>query len=210
MGVNLTGTSAIGNADGGVLIDGARDNTIGGPNSGAGNVISGNGVAGIRLSHAASGNMLQRNYVGTDATGSFSISNPVGVLVDEGAHHNHMGTDQTAGNLVSGNTMVGVQISGSSTQFNEVRGNIIGLDKKGDKALANGLGIRLDGGATSHVIGGDDPAQGNVISGNLGDGIWVTGIICKTFLLLTTSLVSMQREALIAATVGVASASMAA
>ena len=80
IGSDVTGTKVLGNAYSGVKIaDSASKNTIGGTAAGDGNVISGNGrmVTGIVLTSlaAATGNVVEGNYIGTDVTGTHGLGN---------------------------------------------------------------------------------------------------------------------------------------
>ena len=76
-------------------------------------------------------------------------------------------------NIISGNSETGVLINTATN--NTVSGNYIGTDASGRVAVGNGLrGIFLDSGANTNLIGGDDPAAANVISGNW-IGLWVQG-----------------------------------
>ncbi|MEX0603039.1 MAG: lectin-like protein, partial [Bacteroidota bacterium] len=65
----------------------------------------------------------------------------------------------------------------ATTRENHVIGNFIGTNADGTTALPNGIvGIQVDGGAHSNIIGTDgngqnDEDEGNVISGNIGSGI---------------------------------------
>ena len=53
----------------------------------------------------------------------------------------HLGYARSAGNLISGNTVHGIQIFGGASNVT-VEGNIIGLDATGNTPLGNGdLGI---------------------------------------------------------------------
>ena len=65
------------------------------------------------------------------------------------------------------------------TSGNKVLGNIIGLEFTGTTAYPNGVGIRVDAG-TGNTIGGSKPADRNLISGNSGDGILLTGTSSQT------------------------------
>jgi hypothetical protein len=47
LGTDVTGTKALGNAASGVFLEGASNTTVGGVSAGAGNLISGNGQAGV-------------------------------------------------------------------------------------------------------------------------------------------------------------------
>ena len=64
-------------------------------------------------------------------------------------------------------------VSGSS-QNNFVTGNFIGTNAAGAAAVANGgSGVKLDG-SNGNTIGGTGPTEGNVISGNGGEGVELT------------------------------------
>ena len=78
--------------------------------------------------------------------------------------------DAAEGNLISGNTNVGVQISNTSNA-NSIAGNIIGLNAAGTAAVGNGVGIRIDSVSYNNIIGGTTTAARNVISGNTRNGI---------------------------------------
>jgi len=56
-----------------------------------------------------------------------------------------------------------------------IRGNYIGLMPDGVTAGPNGLGINLRSSQSGNAIGGLNAADRNVISANLGDGIWMNG-----------------------------------
>jgi titin len=64
----------------------------------------------------------------------------------------------------------------SGTDSNQISGNFIGTDSTGMSALANGYsGVALQNGPQLNVIGGGSPAEGNVISGNDGHGVYLSG-----------------------------------
>lgn len=56
-----------------------------------------------------------------------------------------------------------------------VKGNFIGLNGAGNAALPNVTGISLSSSSTKSVIGGADPLDKNIISGNSNIGISVSG-----------------------------------
>jgi hypothetical protein len=57
-----------------------------------------------------------------------------------------------------------------------VSGNYIGTQARGDLGLGNTLfGVRIYGGAHDNTIGGGVDGAGNLISGNLGDGVRIAG-----------------------------------
>lgn len=68
------------------------------------------------------------------------------------------------------------QTPGDVASFNYILGNYIGIDPSGVADRGNGLdGVYVGGGASSNWIGGDDPAERNVISGNGWDGVGIWG-----------------------------------
>ncbi len=90
------------------------------------------------------------------------------------------GTAAGAANVISGNTNDGVEITGAGASSNVVEGDHIGVDVTGTHAIANHVGVEIDGGATGNTIGtnGDgvnDAAERDIISGNLFAGVWMTG-----------------------------------
>ncbi len=172
IGTDVTGTANLGNAlDGVEITDGSTGNTIGGATLGAGNVISGNIQSGIVVNVSA--NLIAGNKVGTNAAGTAALPNGFdGIDINAGGN-TIGGTTSAAGNVISGNDNVGVQIfSGTGTV---IAGNLIGTDAFGTIAVANQgqAGVYVLSG--NNTIGGTTAGAGNVISGNSGDGVEITG-----------------------------------
>jgi CSLREA domain-containing protein len=168
IGTDVNGTAALGNSQRGVLIGGAPNNTIGGTEAGARNIISGNGYNGVEIyGSAATGNQVQGNYIGTDVTGTADLGNSLaGVNMGYAADNTIGGTEAGARNIISGNDVAGVYISGSTATGNVVQGNHIGTDVTGTAALGNSsCGVHIYE-ASSNTIGGTAAAERNVISGN--------------------------------------------
>ncbi len=192
IGTNATGTDLGsgtfgGNDANGVLISsGAHNNIIGGTAPGAGNLISGNtngmfGFAGVRISGpGANGNIVQGNYIGTNAAGTAALVDlnvlfdTYGVQVLNGAQSNIIGgTVPAERNVISGNFYgVGVEAQTANTigrggppTLNVIQGNYIGTDATGTTAVPNFFGIYMSE-SNYNTIGGTAPGAGNVISGN--------------------------------------------
>lgn len=175
----------------GVIIEaGARDNTIGGTDPGAGNLISGSRAAGVQITGAGAqpgefttGNRVEGNFIGTNAAGTAPIGqrdpalgNFIGVRIEVGARANHIGgTAAGAGNLISGNLDAGILIRDPFSGRNTIQGNLIGTDARGLGSIRNGVGIRVDG-ASDNTIGGTELGARNILSGNGGAGIVIEGI----------------------------------
>jgi len=179
IGTDVTGTRAVANFNEGVFVlDAASMNTIGGTTEAARNVISGNGVSpdpivgsGIKIRDSATtGNLVQGNYIGTDASGTRSIENREGILVRLAINNTIGGAVTGARNIISGNQRQGVNII-NGARGNQVQGNFIGTDITGKLPLPNrlnGLGIVQSPG---NSIGGLEAGTRNLISGNGGHGI---------------------------------------
>jgi parallel beta-helix repeat protein len=142
---NRIGTSASGELDFGNVTDGIRlaasssNTTIGGASQAAGNVISGNGADGIDIdsSGPATGNVIQRNFIGLSASGSLNLGNAGwGINIDTNTANTTIGgTGPGDGNFIWFNGLGGIRLSADSGTGNAIRGNSI---------FANlGLGIEL-------------------------------------------------------------------
>ena len=169
IGTDADGTAPLGNGLHGVDLRGP-DNLVGGPEAGSRNVISGNGGDGVVVYQSgATGNRLQGNYIGVDATGTRPLPNGgEGVGISDGAAFNLIGGPGAGmGNVISGNRGVGLVILRSHLTDNRVQGNLIGVDATGTRPLGNARsGICLFEGASGNLIGGLEPGAGNVIGAN--------------------------------------------
>ena len=176
IGTNAAGTADLGNSTVGINIaQGVA--TIGGTVSGARNIISGNNNSGLNYD-ASSGNLVQGNFIGTDVTGTVDLGNSqMGVLVTNASANNTFGgTTPSAGNLVAGNEDHGFQIRQTGTTGNLVQGNFIGTRLAGTSALGNeGFGVLIINNAGNTTIGGVLSGARNVISGNAGSGVAISG-----------------------------------
>jgi hypothetical protein len=170
IGTDTSGSSAVHNGLSGVFIgNGTSVNIVGGTNTLARNVLSGNSQYGVIITSNTTGNVVLGNYIGTGAGGSLMVSNVFGgVFLAAGASHNLIGgTNAGAGNVISGNLGNGILMRGSQVVNNTVQGNFIGTDATGMNALPNTIaGVTIDTGSSSNLIGGIVAGARNVISGN--------------------------------------------
>jgi hypothetical protein len=168
IGLDPTGTVAIPNGGDGIYAP-SDNNVIGGSAAGARNIISGNDY-GVRI--AGDGNTVAGNYIGTDAAGNAAVGNQLsGVRISSGTGNTIGGSVAGAGNVISGNLANGV---GVLSNGNTVAGNIIGLNAAGNAALGNqGYGVHLT--ADGNTVGGTGANQRNVISANVGAGLFIEG-----------------------------------
>ncbi len=152
------------NGGAGVFVDNSGETTI------SGNTISANGSSGIQF-YYSSNNKVFGNLIGTDAAGTSALANNgYGIHLEYSSSDNQIGDGTPAGrNVISGNSYGGVRIfdNYSPVSRNKLFGNYIGTDISGNTALPNaGNGVILEDYATENEIGGLEPGQGNVISGN--------------------------------------------
>lgn len=174
VGLNFTGTAAVGNGTGAVPAAGIKVrsnfNVIGSSFSligfsGRRNVVSGNSAHGIDI--GGSNNQVYGNYVGVGPAGARAIGNGgFGIFV--GGDGNTIGgfftllftqITQRFGNLISANIIGGVSINGDD---NVLISNDIGTDASGTSLMSNfGTGVSVDG--VRNIIGGDQDAAANVI-----------------------------------------------
>jgi hypothetical protein len=125
---------------------------------------------GIRLNDNGS-DIIVANYLGTDATGSLARGNQMGICIDSGSDDRIGGVMAADRNLISGNRGDGIAILGGSGH--QILGNFIGTDATGTKALPNDYGIELFSGSYNSIGGGSDAGAGNLISGNVHDGVGI-------------------------------------
>jgi CSLREA domain-containing protein len=181
IGTDFNGGSDFGNAQDGVRIGNAGNNTIGGTVAGARNVISGNDANGVFISGTSSAtfNRVEGNFIGTDALGGASLGRnlgnaEVGVRVETPGNFIG-GTATGARNVISGNAGVGVSMLGTGAGDNTVQGNFIGPDVNGAQTLGGNFHGVFISDASGNTVGGTVGASTNTISGNEHHGVMVIG-----------------------------------
>lgn len=167
IGNDATGTVAIPNGTG-IATSMSKGLTIGGTVAGSANVISGNTGTGLVV--GTGGIVTLGNLIGTTAAGDAPLGNAIGIDVTTPQGTTIGGTTPGAGNVVSGNTEVGIEVGalGPKPKPNRILGNWIGTNSAGTAAVPNGLGM--------HISGIADLVRGNVVSGNSGAGMLLDGI----------------------------------
>ena len=90
------------------------------------------------------------------------------------------GWDTTSRNRFVGNCVdradaYGLYISGTKASNNQVIGNFVGMRDNGAQAQGNANGIGIDNGAYDNIIGGLSLRASNLISGNTGYGLVISG-----------------------------------
>jgi len=175
IGTDGSGRLACGNTLSGITILSGRNNLIGGTAAGAGNIISANKKVGVYITTNSAGNSVQGNFIGVGATGTNALGNVVnGIAIDSASSNTVGGITADARNIISGNTNHGIEIYGTSATGNSIQGNYIGPDVTGSNALPNVLcGVHIK--SSGNTIGGSATGAGNLISGNVQDGIFLDG-----------------------------------
>jgi hypothetical protein len=172
IGTDLSGTFALPNGGPGVWVFSPALNRIG--MTGAGNLISGNELAGIFIEAGYGGPPgvgphIAGNVVGLDQSGSRALPNQGdGILISL------RGDALVEGNVVSGNLRSGITLASLNAGGVTIRVNRIGTDRTGSSAIGNRAhGIWAVSGRNR--IGGAGVGEGNQVSGNVLDGIVVVG-----------------------------------
>ena len=159
-----SGTNGLSVTGGGTTVKGLIVNRFGGAGSGS----------GIRM-QTGGGNTVAGCYIGTNATGTAAAANTQhGVFIVDSPNNVIGGTTPLPSNVISGNAANGVYILGAPATGNSVRGNYIGTNAAGTAALANGgAGVDVEAAGANNTIGGTTAGSTNVISGNVGSGVWL-------------------------------------
>ncbi len=174
---NLIGTTPVGNAAlsnsgfGISISEGADSTTIGGPATGEGNVISGNGSTGLGVgsltADAVSGTTIQNNRIGLGADGSTPLGNSgIGLLLNGTVNNTSI-----AANSIAANASAGIQLTDSAAggvDSTTITGNRIGTDQAGTSLHANSDAIILTApsgpGIANTTIGGPRSIGGNCVA----------------------------------------------
>ena len=187
--IELLSTIDLDDATGGTVIipiagDVTLDGSVGNPLAGLAlksnnNLIRGltiinMGSIGIRLL-SASFNAVEGCRLGNDGTTAFP-NGYCGISIEDASTNNTIGGGTpTQRNIISGNVDYGVVIIDAGANLNSIVGNYIGLNSSGDSALGNGLSGVLILRAPNNAVGKPTGGEGNIISGNVGEGVTVSG-----------------------------------
>ncbi len=164
IGVDATGTVAMGNFIGVNCSSSNAAVIVGGGGAGQGNIISGNTEKAILLQTCQNA-VVQGNLIGTDVTGTLPIPNNEGIEANGSTNLEIGGTGAGEGNVIAASVEQGIRLG---TAGATVQGNFIGTDESGTAALGNGMGIEIPFGTTT-LVGPDTPGGpgANVIAYNI-------------------------------------------
>jgi hypothetical protein len=143
-GTGASGSAAIPNLTHGIILtNGVTNNTIGGLEAEARNVVSGNSGRGISIENATTtGNTIQGNYIGTASDGTTALGNGQDGIYIAAPQNMIGGADDGAGNVIANNGLCGVTVvgdySGISILGNSVYSNAdLGIDLNEDGITYN-------------------------------------------------------------------------
>ncbi len=198
IGTDHTGTVAgPGNGQNGVQLGcDSSGNIIGGPDPADGNLISANGIDGVKLiarftcnpnpeDNIPTANSVLGNQIGTAADGVSALGNVrngIALYGGLGADGNFIGVLQDGvtvhGNVIGGHGRAGIYLdseeqSVEGTDNTLILGNYIGTDRSGQVNIANAYGgVDIIRGSNNR-IGGPGENDANTIAFN-SEGVWIT------------------------------------
>ena len=120
-------------------------------------------------------NVVAGCFIGVDATGTaLQFNSGAGIWISNSVYNVIGGTNAADRNLICGNSVAGVLLSGGVAANNQVLGNYIGLGIFGTNAIGSTHGVTISN-APNNIIGGNVPGARNVISGQLDHEVILTG-----------------------------------
>ncbi len=173
VGTTADGNAALGNAFDGVRIDNADFNSLHGCTVVDEpfiyyNVVSGNGANGIHVTDSDHVT-IRANFAGVGAdNGSIVANGNDGVLIDGSSVNTQVGGVIPLGNVISGNANNGIEVADTASGFSTL--NTFG----GTLAFA-GIAPNGNNGVLITSTGGNQTVQTNVLSGNLNNGLEISG-----------------------------------
>ncbi|MCS6772267.1 MAG: right-handed parallel beta-helix repeat-containing protein [Kiritimatiellae bacterium] len=173
IGFRLDDSGVAGNRHGGICVRGGNSNWIGGEVASDANAIVGCEDTNINSAaiflEGTYHTFVMGNYVGSGMGGSPVLGNKgYGLLLTNCQFVTVGGGATNLANHIVSNGLAGVLIVGWFS--NLVAGNFIGTDDNGSTNMGNGVGLIMQH-THNNTIGGPTGSMGNVIAGNLLDGI---------------------------------------
>jgi parallel beta-helix repeat protein len=173
VGTTATGDAALGNAEDGIAINGADNNSLIGCTFVQNpfvyyNVVSGNGGNGLHITNS-NDITVQANFFGIGANNATMVGNALnGILVDGSSTNVQVGGVIPLGNVAAGNGQNGIEVAGTASGFTTFN-TFGGLYAFGGAAPNGNDGLLIT------ATGGDQTVRTNVFSGNANNGIEIGG-----------------------------------
>lgn len=173
IGTTANGIADLGNAGDGVLILNSDNNSLIGCTFVDQpfvyyNVVSGNGGNGLHITNSDNV-IVQANFFGVGANNASLVANDAnGILIDGNSEGTQVGGVIPLGNVSGGNGLNGIYVTDTASDF--ISFNTFGGLFAFQGAAPNGQnGIKIDS------TGGGNELRTNVLSGNLKNGIEISG-----------------------------------
>lgn len=177
VGLSASGHAKIGNSASGIaLLDGAGENpnefrtgnVIGG-NDDQDNFIGGNNFGIFIANPNTAANKILGNFIGTNGFGENLGNSSAGIALYDSTANNVIDKTNIEFPVICFNAQ-GIDIANGASG-NTIKSAFIGTH--GITSQANGIGIRIFGGAHDNIIGEAGAANPNHISGNTGPGVGI-------------------------------------
>lgn len=146
-------------------------NQVGGASAAERNVISGNALSGVEISHGTltTGSQIIGNYIGTGADGgaganAYAYNAEWGVHMEDGVNNN-----VAANNVIGNSRLGGIKVESYDTIANTIANNRIGVGADGGAIPNSRFGVQVAFHASRVTIG-----PGNIITNN-PEGVQITG-----------------------------------
>ena len=173
IGTNAAGTGALANAGNGMRVINADGTVLRGCTVTDNpfvyyNVLSGNRKNGLHVTDSDN-TVVQANFFGIGMDNTTTVANRGnGMLFDGNSKKPHVGGVIPLGNVAAGNRQNGIAVKGRVTGF-------ITFNTFGGLLAFKGAAPNRQNGLLVTATGGNNLARTNVFSGNLGNGIEISG-----------------------------------
>ena len=134
----------------------------------------------ILVWNGASSNVVEGNFIGTDASGTTSIGTGSGIDLHSASSNTIGGTTAEARNVIAGTTLPAIVVRHGSNN-NTIAGNYLGLDVTGTVHLPNAGNDFALFDSTGNTFGGIASGARNVAAGNTDAGLAQVGLSIDPF-----------------------------
>ena len=159
IGTNAAGTAALGNTEDGIYLyendTFTNSSIIIGSDTSAtdGNTISGNGGFGIEITEKVRQVKIFANRIGTNDAATAKIANGVtGIAILSSQNEVGLAGNDTASNVISGNSLFGIMLVTSTGSGNKIFNNFIGTNSSGANLGNSSDGIYINQSALGNQI----------------------------------------------------------